>query len=148
MISQAKQIEVIAAVIINRDGDFLICKRPSNKRHGELWEFPGGKVHCGESHAEAIKRELYEELRVATTHVGKPIDSIQDNGSDFIIIFMPVEIEGEPSLREHSEYTWCTLDKLLEYLFIEILTGLIKSCEPMMHFHSSNCMVASPNLMI
>lgn len=114
MVSQVKRIEVIAAVI-NRNGDLLICKRPPNKRHGELWEFPGGKVHNKESHAEAISRELYEELRIDAIRVGEPIDSIHDNGSDFTIIFTPVEIKGEPSLHEHSEYTWCSPEKLLEY---------------------------------
>ena len=114
MVSQEKRIEVIAAVV-NRNGDFLICKRPANKRHGGLWEFPGGKVNYKESHAEAITRELYEELRIDAIHVGEPIDSIHDNGSDFTIIFTPVETEGEPSLHEHSEYTWCSPGKLLEY---------------------------------
>ena len=39
-------IRVVAAVI-KRNDYYLICKRPKGKRHGDLWEFPGGKVEEG-----------------------------------------------------------------------------------------------------
>ncbi|MCK7504065.1 MAG: NUDIX domain-containing protein [Desulfobacterales bacterium] len=54
-------IHVIAAVI-RRDGRYLVGRRPDGKRHGGLWEFPGGKVDPGESRLEAAHRELGEEL--------------------------------------------------------------------------------------
>jgi 8-oxo-dGTP diphosphatase len=52
---------VTAAVIF--DGDkVLITRRPDDKRHPGLWEFPGGKVDPGESPEEALCREIREEL--------------------------------------------------------------------------------------
>src|SRR5258708_6415849 len=57
----ANRIHVVAA-IIERDGRFLLCRRNPLKRHGGLWEFPGGKLESGENHCDAAKRELYEEL--------------------------------------------------------------------------------------
>ncbi len=52
---------VTAAVIL--DGDrVLITRRPDNKRHAGLWEFPGGKVEPGEGPEEALYREIQEEL--------------------------------------------------------------------------------------
>ena len=55
------RVAVIAAVI-QRGDKYLLGQRPESKRHGGLWEFPGGKVHDGESRLEAIRRELAEEL--------------------------------------------------------------------------------------
>jgi len=62
-------IRVLASVI-ERDQKLLVCRRPVHKRHGGLWEFPGGKVQKGESDLEAARRELREELAVEVTGVG------------------------------------------------------------------------------
>ena len=52
---------VTAAVIF--DGEkILITRRPEDKRHPGLWEFPGGKVDPGESPEQALCREIREEL--------------------------------------------------------------------------------------
>ena len=56
--------EVVAALIRNGDGRFLICQRPSYKARGLLWEFVGGKVEEGESKRDALIRECKEELDV------------------------------------------------------------------------------------
>lgn len=50
-------IRVIAAVI-RRDDSWLLGLRPSQKRHGGLWEFPGGKYEMGAT--AAANRELQE----------------------------------------------------------------------------------------
>ena len=59
-----KQLVRVLAAVIKRNERYLICKRPENKRHGGLWEFPGGKIEIGESNFEAAVRELREELGV------------------------------------------------------------------------------------
>lgn len=56
-------IPVVAAVIF-QEGRVLICQRRAADAHGLQWEFPGGKVHPGESQAAALSRELREELAV------------------------------------------------------------------------------------
>ncbi|HEX3172180.1 MAG TPA: NUDIX domain-containing protein, partial [Burkholderiales bacterium] len=56
------RIEVVAAVIYNERGEFLLAQRPPGKPYAGYWEFPGGKVEPGEAAAAALKRELHEEL--------------------------------------------------------------------------------------
>lgn len=106
------RIRVIAAVV-SRGDEFLVCQRPLHKRHGGLWEFPGGKCDPGESDEEAIRRELREELGVAVTSIGAETFAIDDPGSHFRIAFVPVEISGEPGCVEHSALMWSTPKELV-----------------------------------
>ncbi|WP_028966480.1 (deoxy)nucleoside triphosphate pyrophosphohydrolase [Sphingomonas phyllosphaerae] len=55
---------VVAAALIDDAGRCLMQQRPHDKRHGGLWEFPGGKVEPGEHPAAALVRELDEELAI------------------------------------------------------------------------------------
>lgn len=56
---------VVAAALLDEEGRCLMQRRPAHKRHGDLWEFPGGKVESGEAPAAALVRELREELAIA-----------------------------------------------------------------------------------
>lgn len=100
-------IPVVAAVI-RRDERLLLACRPRTKRHGGLWEFPGGKVGDRESPAQALARELHEELGVTMGSSGPPVLSVRDPGSRFEIHFCEVEIAGEPRALEHEELRWVT----------------------------------------
>jgi 8-oxo-dGTP diphosphatase len=110
--SATMPIRVVASVI-QRNGKLLVCERPAHKRHGGLWEFPGGKIEPGESDLDAARRELGEELAVEVVAVGAVEFSVLDPGSDFQIDFLPVRIEGEPQCIEHSRIAWAGDDELL-----------------------------------
>lgn len=98
-------MRVLAAVI--RDGDrYLLCRRPRHKRHGGLWEFPGGKLQEGENFEDSARREMMEELGVAVTAVGEPLFARRDGESEFVIVFVPVQISGAPRALEHDEIAW------------------------------------------
>jgi mutator protein MutT len=103
----------VAAAFIREAGLVLICQRPHHKRHGGLWEFPGGKCEPGESDFEATRRELREELDVDVTAVGAPLFEFQDPGSGFLIAFVPVQITGTPTRIEHADIRWVTLADLV-----------------------------------
>jgi mutator protein MutT len=105
------EIPVMAAVI-RREGRLLLGRRPDHKRHGGLWEFPGGKVESGESDQQAVERELSEELGLSTTSVGRVLFESQDPDSTFLIRFVAVEVAGDPRALEHSEIGWFDLEAL------------------------------------
>lgn len=56
---------VVAVALRDAAGNLCLQRRPDDKHHGGLWEFPGGKVEPGESPALALCRELAEELGIA-----------------------------------------------------------------------------------
>lgn len=107
MVAADPTIRVVAAVI--RRGDrYLVAQRPAGSRHAGQWEFPGGKVEAGESDAEALGRELREELDVHTLSVGAPVAVQQDPGTPFTIVYLPVAIAGEPVCLDHAQLRWIT----------------------------------------
>ena len=55
-------VRVLAAVVC-RDDRYLVCRRPAHKRHGGLWEFPGGKIHAGETLNTELK-STYEHAAI------------------------------------------------------------------------------------
>jgi len=77
-----KTVKVVAAIVIQND-QVLLARRPPEKHHGLLWEFPGGKVEAGESPEAALIRELREELNW-DVDVGRLFDSITFDSDDAI----------------------------------------------------------------
>jgi 8-oxo-dGTP diphosphatase len=98
----------VVAAVVRRGARVLVALRPAEKRHGGMWEYPGGKVGAGESHAEALARELREELGVELVSVGSLRASYRDPGSPFEIHFWDAEVAGIPEAREHAELRWVT----------------------------------------
>lgn len=98
-------VPVIAAVV-ERGGRYLVAKRPVQKRHGGLWEFPGGKLKEGEGMLEAARRELREELALEAVAIEGEELAVRDPGSPFRIVFARVRVRGEPRALEHAEVAW------------------------------------------
>ncbi len=98
-------IRVIAAVV-ESDGRVLLGRRPAHKRHGGLWEFPGGKMLPGEGDEDAARRELDEELGLEVTGIGARLLTVADPGSAFVIEFVEVRVRGVPTPTEHDEIGW------------------------------------------
>lgn len=55
-----KRVEVVAAVI--RRGNEVFATQRGYGDFKDWWEFPGGKVEAGEAPADALVREIREEL--------------------------------------------------------------------------------------
>ena len=96
-------IKVTAAVIRNGE-KVLICKRPVDKKHGGLWEFPGGKVEPDETLFDCIIRECREELGI-TLHPIKIITAIENGGYEITFIECRI-VSGELTLNEHKDSRW------------------------------------------
>ena len=73
----SNRVRVVAAIII-RDGRILLTQRKASDGAAFRWETPGGKVDGGEGDAEALRRELREELGVECEVVGFAFEGIFD----------------------------------------------------------------------
>lgn len=79
---------------------------------GGLWEFPGGKVEVGEQAAEALARELREELGIGVV-VGEPLSPViwdYGRGPFRLLPFHCAISDGSPEPLEHSELRWCAAE--------------------------------------
>ncbi|MEK6592868.1 MAG: Nudix family hydrolase [Pseudomonadota bacterium] len=103
-----KRIEVVAAVIQREGGDFLLARRPVGKAYAGYWEFPGGKIEHGESAADAIRRELHEELGIdaVLAYPWLTRDHDYKHAAVRLRFFRVVQWQGEPHGREAQQLAW------------------------------------------
>ncbi|HCG78177.1 MAG TPA: 8-oxo-dGTP diphosphatase MutT [Oceanospirillales bacterium] len=120
-----KQVHVAVAVAVVNE-DILIARRPDDKHQGGLWEFPGGKVEAGETTADALVRELDEEvaLPVTTEHMS-PLMEIPFNYPDKSVLLevLWVDVPMNNALLAHGaegqEVRWVHYSKLADFQFPE-----------------------------
>ncbi|MEO9463209.1 MAG: (deoxy)nucleoside triphosphate pyrophosphohydrolase [Marinomonas sp.] len=105
---------VVAGALRRKSGLWLMHKRPEEKHHGGLWEFPGGKVEEGESPENALIRELSEELGIAVkadhcTPAGFATEPVENNPTPILLLLYTVtQWEGEPAALEGGAVEWFT----------------------------------------
>ena len=102
------RIEVVAAVIFNKSGEFLLAQRPPGKPYAGYWEFPGGKVEADETADAALKRELHEELGISVTlaYPWLTRDFDYPHADVRLRFFRIYEWSGELHGREAQQFTW------------------------------------------
>lgn len=108
-----RQIIVVGAVLV-RDGRILAARRGEEMALPGMWEFPGGKIEPGETHQEALARELSEEL-LCEAEVGEHVETTTfeyDFGIVTLSTYLCTLISGEPHVTEHAEIRWLRPDEL------------------------------------
>lgn len=100
----------VAAGIIWQAGRFLAAQRPPDKPHAGFWEFPGGKLEPGEDAAQALARELAEELdiRVRTAAFWRCAEHDYPERCLHVRLhfFHVTAFDGQPSSREGQTLRW------------------------------------------
>lgn len=115
----ARLLLAAAGALIDRDGRVLLARRPPEDKLGGLWEFPGGKLHEGETPEAALIRELEEELGIRTDATClAPIAFASEDCGEFHLL-MPLfacrKWKGEPAARVHADLTWARGHELTNY---------------------------------
>jgi 8-oxo-dGTP diphosphatase len=107
-------IDVACAALLNARGEVLMAQRPAGKIAAGYWEFPGGKIEPGETVAQALARELAEELGVDVVSSAPLCTFIQpytDRRVRLHTHWVP-EFRGAPAPREGQQLAWLPLDRL------------------------------------
>ena len=103
--------EVVAA-IIRKDSKIFCCQKGNKGECAYKWEFPGGKIEPGETHEQALIREIKEELN-CIIKVNNFITTINYEYNTFSVtlhFYLCELVEGMPILIEHKNSMWCHKD--------------------------------------
>ena len=114
------RIEVAAGVL--RRGDTVLLAERVRGGHGDsYWEFPGGKIEPGESPAEALERELEEEIGVRIKSPEPLITLSHDYPQRQVRlhVFSVHVWRGEPAGREGQALQWCAVSALERIQLLE-----------------------------
>jgi 8-oxo-dGTP diphosphatase len=110
---------VAACALIDPDGRVLLARRPEGKKMAGLWEFPGGKLHDGETPEQALIRELKEELGIDVSVACLAPFAFASHEYDRFHLLMPLYVcrrwKGTPRPKENQTLTWVRPQKLADY---------------------------------
>lgn len=122
----------VAAAIIQKGPQVLICQRKQGGSCSELWEFPGGKLEAGESFQDCAVRECWEELNIQIK-VLQFLHTITYQYPDKLVelqFFLAEIIQGREEALVHQQIKWIDRGALLDYPFCpadqEIIHQLMK----------------------
>ena len=94
-----------------------------------LWEFPGGKVHAGETLQTALSRELQEELDVVA-EIGPEIyrthHRYDEMKEPLELVFFSVKITGDVKNNVFEKIEWHTPESLPTLNFLPADRELIE----------------------
>jgi 8-oxo-dGTP diphosphatase len=118
---------VVVAAVIERDGRFLLTLRPGGTHLAGHWEFPGGKCEPGEIHAEALCRELREELDIHAG-VGALVHAVTHAYPERTVElhFYACTFTGDPRPMIGQQMRWVARDDLAVLPFPEADADLIR----------------------
>jgi 8-oxo-dGTP diphosphatase len=138
--SQAKVVEVAAAVLQKPDGSFLLAQRPADKIWAGYWEFPGGKVEPGETAHHALVRELREELGIETVTAWPWITRVftYPHATVRLNFFRVTEWTGELHPHEGQQFAWQHLPEVSVSPILPANTPVLRALSLPMLYAISN----------
>lgn len=127
----------VGAIVVNDDGKVFLAQRgeqATNERG--TWEFPGGKVHFGDTLHDTLKREFMEEYGMTIEIVDLlSVDDhiIEDEGQHWVSpTFIAKSIGADPQILEAhkcSAIGWFDVDDLPDPLSLITQLNVRDYCE-------------------
>lgn len=130
-----KSVLVAVGVIENGQGEIFVCQRNANQHQANKWEFPGGKVETGETVAQALARELAEEVGIEVLAC-EPFMQIEHDYGDkhvTLAIHKITAFSGEPSGLEGQSSRWVAISELASYDFPEANGPIVAELQKAAH---------------
>jgi mutator protein MutT len=104
---------VVTAAVVEQNGSFLLTRRLDGTHLAGHWEFPGGKLHAGESLGECLAREIREELDAEVEVGAEILATVHDYpGRSVELRFFRCVLKSEPKPTMGQEMRWVALRDL------------------------------------
>jgi len=107
-------VQIVVAGALISDGALLVAQRARPPELAGLWELPGGKVAAGESDAEALVRELREELGVEVTVGARLGDDVALGVAMTLRAYLVTQTGGVVHPHDHRALRWVRAGELSE----------------------------------
>ena len=122
-----KVVHVAVGVIV-REQQYFLTKRLDSAHQGGKWEFPGGKVEENETVAQALHRELQEEIAIDTLSCYPLIEISHDYGDKKVLldVYVVDNFQQEPIAQEGQQSGWFSLDELVNLDFPQANAAIIE----------------------
>jgi 8-oxo-dGTP diphosphatase len=109
---------IVVAAVIEQHGKFLVARRPHGTHLAGYWEFPGGKVHDGETLEAALGREIQEELNTGISDVTEIFQTSHAYPERSIELhFFRGTLTGPPEPALGQELRWIGRDEFTTLAF-------------------------------
>jgi len=119
-------VTTVVAAVIERDGEFFLTRRHAGTHLEGMWEFPGGKVDAGEPRADALRREIREELGAGVEVHHLIFETTHEYPDRTIALyFYKCTLIGEPHPLLGQEMRWVQRSELMSLGFPPADTELI-----------------------
>lgn len=125
----ARTVRFVAAGLILRGEEVLICQRRPDQPMALKWEFPGGKIEAGETPEQALARELDEELGINAEigpRVARTRHTYRSGGAVDLQFFAVHSFRGEVTNRIFHDMRWIPLRELTAFDFLAADRELIR----------------------
>ncbi len=117
----------VAIAVVESHGAFLVGQRPPGVPLAGMWEFPGGKIHSGESPEAAAVRECLEETGLAVCAIRQYPTVVHDYPHGRVeLFFVGCELLGAESTEPADPFIWVERAKLGDLGFPPANVALIR----------------------
>jgi len=123
------RVAVVGAALVRTGVDgvrrVLASRRTEPPHLAGFWEFPGGKVDPGETDAEALVRELREELEVEAAVEDRLGADLPIGDTAVLRVYLARLMSGEPALVDHDAHRWLAAGELDQVPWIPVDRPLV-----------------------
>lgn len=134
----SKNVHVAVGVVCRHESNdgkqwqVFLTKRHESVHQGGKWEFPGGKVEADETVAQALSRELKEEIAIDILACQPLIKISHDYGDKHVVldVFIVEQFIGEPNAQElQQQQGWFNLAALTTLDFPEANKAIVEKLQ-------------------
>lgn len=112
----SRQVVVAGALIVG--SALLVAQRRRPPELAGLWELPGGKVAAGETEAQALIRELREELGIEVAVGGRLGADVPVGDALTLRAYQVIQTGGTVHPHDHGALRWVRAEELAELAWV------------------------------